>query len=259
MEWWYGLIGIGAGIGCAALAYLAREHVRAMVTTETVPVAELRALHRAAVDAAGPGQFRYRCEVVGRAEPRKRGPLTSELRRVECVWHRHRVTHRYWELRRTSNGGSRRRTRNEVVAQRASTTPFRLRDATGSVAIRVGEHEVVGAEKVLDEFRPDSGGPRRRRGLGGLLGGRASGGTIGFKREEWALRPGGALYVLGEATDANGRLAIGEPSEGGVFIVSAKSQAELVRRERLKYRGFGAGAALATVAGAVVLALGLAG
>jgi hypothetical protein len=50
--------------------------------------------------------------------------------------------------------------------------------------------------------------------------------TIGVQHEEWILRPGTRLYVLGEARDAgNGRLEMRQPAEGDM-ILSTRSEQE---------------------------------
>ncbi|GAU69743.1 hypothetical protein SSP35_14_00770 [Streptomyces sp. NBRC 110611] len=229
-----------------------------MESTETLPVQDLRALHEAAAEAAGGGHFRYCCEVVGQARPHKSGVLRSELEGLDCVWHKHKITRRYKETYRDSNGNRKRRTRTEVLSEHSSSTAFFVEDATGKMVIRPGEHGVVGAEKVLDRFDPHTGGSGSRLTIGPLnlnLGG--GDGTIGFRREEWVVRPGSRFYVHGEATDSDGRLVLGAPEEGGVFIMSVKSEQELLRAENHKVLVFGVGTVLAVVAGIVFLVLGL--
>ncbi|WP_199788117.1 MULTISPECIES: hypothetical protein [unclassified Streptomyces] len=72
---WIGSAGLVVAACCAFLARAAHARARAMERTETLPVQELRALHEAAAAAAGPGHFRYRCEVVGQARPHRDGAL----------------------------------------------------------------------------------------------------------------------------------------------------------------------------------------
>ncbi|MDB1087638.1 GIDE domain-containing protein [Streptomyces sp. ACA25] len=257
---WAGLIALVAALVCAWFAHRARTHIRAMVGTETLPVAELEQLRQAAVEAAGEGHFRYRCEVVGVARPHADGPLTSQLKEVDCVWHRHRVTHKYWEIRTDNEGNRRRQESTRVVSQHASAQPFRVEDATGAIVIEPGKREVDGAEKILDRFERDTGASTGELRIGSLsLSLPSNSGSIGYQHEEWALAEGRRLYVHGEATDAGGSLRIGAPAEGGVFLISTRSQEELVRSENRKLRGFGAGAVVAAAAGLVLSAVGLLG
>ncbi|UQA90839.1 E3 ubiquitin ligase family protein [Streptomyces halobius] len=254
---WIGLAGLVVATVCAYLARTANARARAMESTETLPVQELKALHGAAAEAAGAGHFRYRCEVAGQAQPHKNGALRSELEGLECVWHKHKITRKFEETYRDSNGNRKRRTRTQVLSEHSSSTAFFVADGTGKMVIRPGDHEVTGAEKVLDRFDPHTGGGHRLE-LGPLsldLGG--GNGTIGYKREEWIVRPGSPCYVHGEAGDADGRLAIGAPAEGGVFIMSVKSEEQLLRGENHKVLGFGIGTAVAAVAGVVLLVVGI--
>ncbi|MFK0294661.1 E3 ubiquitin ligase family protein [Streptomyces sp. NPDC090442] len=253
---WVGLVGLVVAACCAYLARTANTRARAMESTETLPVRELRALHEAAAEAAGPGHFRHRCEVVGQALPHESGVLRSELENQECVWHRHRITRRYEESYRNGTGSSRRRrTGTEVVAQNSSTTAFFVEDGTGRMVVRPGNEEFIGAEKVLDRFEPHTGnGNRLTLGPVSLdLGG--GDGTIGYRREEWIVRPGSRTYVLGEASDAGGRLALGAPVEGGVFVLSAKSEEELLRAENHRVLGYGVGSGLAALVGFALVVL----
>lgn len=256
MAWFIGgLIGLAVAGLFGYLTWRAKTRIRAMEATETLTVAELKELHRAAVDAAGEGAFRHRCEVAGVVRPHKRGALSSELKKVSCVWHKHKVTRRYEYVDRDRDGSRRTRTRNEVVAQNTSDTAFFLEDDTGKLVIRPAGHDVEHAEKVTDSFRPHRGGGSVSIGPLTL---RSGGGTVGFKEEEWALRPGTRVYINGEASDiSDGRLALSAPMEGGTFIMSTRSEAEMMHGENNKLLGFGIGSGVAALAGVVLLVVGI--
>lgn len=247
---WAGLAALAVAAVCGYLTHAAHRRARSMESTETLPVRDLLALHAAAAQAAGEGAFRYRCEVTGVTRPHRDGALRSGLAGVECVWHRHRITRRYEETYRDSRGYRKRRTSTEVLSEHTSTTAFLVEDGTGRVAIRPAGHRVVGAEKVLDRFDPPTGGVD---GSGG--GGDGDGTTIGFRHEEWLVRPGSPFYVHGEAADADGPPAVGAPAGGGVFLMSVKSERELLRDENRNVLGFGAAAGVAAVAGMVFAVL----
>ncbi|KOX23653.1 hypothetical protein ADL05_02430 [Nocardiopsis sp. NRRL B-16309] len=248
------MVGLAVAGLCGFLTRRAKTRIRAMESTETLAVAELGELHRAAVGAAGEGVFRQRCEVAGVVRPHRRGALSSELAKVSCVWHQHRVTREYEKVERDGDGDRRTVTRNQVVARHTTDTAFFLEDDTGTLVVRPGGHDVENAEKVTDRFRPHRGGGSVSIGPVTL---RSDGGTVGFKEEEWVLRPGTRLFVHGEAFDtADGRLEIGAPAEGGTFIMSTRSEAELLRGENGKLRGFGIATGAAALVGVVLLAIG---
>ncbi|WP_130799310.1 GIDE domain-containing protein [Streptomyces otsuchiensis] len=253
---WIGVIALVFAVVCFFAARSAEGRSRALTRVETLPVNEVVQLHQAASSAAGPGQFRYACEVVGTAQPAG-GPLISQLDETECVWHRHKVTHKYWETVRDSEGRSKRQERSRVVSENTSTADFLVQDATGTIQVSPGRG-VDKPQKVLDNFEQATGRRARTVTVGSLslnLG--SSSGSIGYRYEEWALLPGQRVFVHGEATDAGGRLAIGPPSEGGLYLVSTRSQEELLKSETTKVRGFRAGAGVLGAAGLVLLVLGL--
>ena len=251
---WTGLLLLAAAAAGAYFARTARARIRSLRSTETLTVRELRDLHSAAVGAVGEGYFRQQCTVVGTARPHKNGVLRSELKKVACVWHRHKVTRKYEETRRDGQGRTRRETHSEVASRYSSPTAFFIQDDTGKLVVRPGDADFTGAEKVLDRFRPyRSRGRGAELDLGPFTVRSHGSGTIGYKQEEWIVRPGRRISVHGEASDADGRLSLGAPADGGVFIMAAKPQEEVVRGERRKLLGFGLGAAAAALAGLGVL------
>ncbi|MFB4196091.1 GIDE domain-containing protein [Streptomyces carpaticus] len=239
---WTGIAALVVAGLLALSARAVRRRVRAIVTADLLTVRELRQLHRAAGEAAGEDSFRYRCEIAGVARPRNTKPvLVSELAGVECVWHRHRVTHRYWEWTTDRNGKRVRRTRERVVAERTSSAAFRIEDATGSVVVQGGGTKVGGAERVMDGFERGGGGS----------------GTIGFRRQEWVLRPGREMHVLGEAADDGGTLVLRKPADGGMFTVSTENRQRRIERERATHLGLWIGALVTAPVGPVLLVLAL--
>ncbi|MCE7080920.1 E3 ubiquitin ligase family protein [Streptomyces sp. ST2-7A] len=253
---WIGVTGLVLAGICLLVARSAAKRVRGIAGTETSTIAELDELHRAAEEAAGAGHFRYRCEIVADTVAPAAGPLISELGKRECVWHKHRVTHKYWETRTDNEGNRRREEKTRVVSQHVSEEDLLVRDATGDILVRPGKKEIDQPEKTLDRFERDTGGGSGGLSFGGFtLNLPSGGGSIGFQQEEWTVAPGRRLYVLGEASDDHGRLMIGPPFDGGLFIVSTRSEEELLGSARGRERGFGiAGRALGVIGALLLLA-----
>lgn len=203
-----------------------RSHLLAV---ETLTTGTIKALSDAAAGAAGPGAFRQRVEVVGTTQPVASGPLTSELSKTECVWHRHKVTRRYHHLERDSKGNQTRSTREEVMAENTTKDPFLVRDVDGTIPV-VPTRVVQGARKSLSEFRePTAHDGEATVSLGPFelnLGGGDN--TIGYEYEEWLLPVGKKVFIQGDATDASGELAIVEPEGSPKLIISTKSESELL-------------------------------
>jgi hypothetical protein len=250
------LLVLGAVVGF--FAWRSKEKERKMITTETLTSQALGELAAAAATAAGPGAFRHTCEVTGTVQPGPGGALKSELSSTECVWHKHVVSRKYWETRRVRDSDGDYRTRRveswERVAERQSDQPFTLVDQTGSVGVHAGGKEPDGREQVVDRFEPSNeqrGTELRFGGFSLNLGGGREG-TIGYKYEEWVLRPGRRLYVLGEATDASGSIVMTNPS-----IISTKDEQQLIQEARTSQRWLTIGGAVAGVAGVVLIVVGL--
>ena len=246
------LLAVAAGLGVWHRMLTMR--LRAMAGAETVSCADLAELREAAAQAAGQGAFSHVCEVVGAVQAGEHGPLTAEVSRAECVWHRHVVRRRYRQRTRTADG-TRTETRTETVAELTSSQPFVVRDSSGAVLVDPAGARFDRVEQVVDRFE-------RARGGGGLdvsvFGISLSGGdgTVGYEYEEWVLRPGQRVYVLGVASDRTGVLTMRKPA-AGPYIVSTRSEEELVGSARTQRTLAVTGAALAAVAGLVLLGLGL--
>lgn len=216
---------------------------RDMFLTETIGSGTLHELHRAATAAAGPGAFRQRVDLEGTAAAGPHGPLSSELTGTPCVWHHHRVTRRFQEEAKDSEGRPRLETREEVESELRSETAFCVRDGEGTVLVET-EGDVGDARKVLDVFeeaRPGRDVPGR---------------TLGYRREEWVLELGTPLYVSGEAFDRDGSLVVGEPEGKARLVVTTRSQTQMLESARSSERGLRVAAA---VSGAAALVLGVVG
>jgi hypothetical protein len=213
------------GAICLLLAAIAgfvfirsRARIHEMIVTETYTAKELAELQEAAAGAAGDGVFKYRSEVKGSAEAGPDGLLRAELSDTECLWHQHVVTRKYWTTeRRTDSKGNdrtRRVERTEKVAARQSDQPFLLRDQTGAVAVHPAG-AMQDMEKVVERFEAaDEASTNTKISLGKFnfsIPTSKREGTIGYKYEEWILRAGKDLYVLGDVVDPSGQLAITEP------------------------------------------------
>lgn len=251
---WVGAIALVVAAVCGVLAYLAKRRLHAMITTETFTAKELETLRTAASDAAGQGTFRYRCEVTGTAQPGPGGALKSEISGTECVWHRHVITRKYWETRRDDDGNRRRVERQETMADTTVGPPFLVADGTGSTLVDPAGTRPEGVQKVVDRFeRENQRQHKTELKIGNFslsLPSTPREGTLGYRYEEWVLKPGARLYVLGEASDASGEICVGKPSESGPFIISTKNEQDLIQENRRNQK-------VLTVAGAVLAPLGV--
>jgi hypothetical protein len=168
-------------------------------------------------------------------------PLTSEIVKQPCVYYNMSVTREYEEdyyETDSKTGEQTRKTRreSEQVAGNSQSIAFWVEDATGRTLVNP-DHAEFEATKVVDRFDPIgnlSGGVLSFGGfsmdLGNILSGVGAGTrTLGYHLQELLVPLDRQIYVLGEARDSSGQLAIERPrGKGKKFIVSVKSQEELI-------------------------------
>lgn len=229
-------------------------------STETSSASELAGLAAEVAKEIGAGSFTRAAEVKGTVECA--GPLRAEMSGTPCVHYRTSVTREYEErYEETDKDGNRRsgtRRGSETVSSNERSVPFLLRDETGTIEIDP-TGATIDTEKTLSRFEA-GGGSSLRFGdfmldLGRFTGGLGGRRTIGYRLEEHALPLGRRLYVLGEAADAGGRLTVRKPgAKGGRFLISLKSEEELLTSAK----GLASGlqiAAIVLAVGALVLAV----
>ena len=230
--------------------------------TETTSAAELAAMARSVGGEIGVGAFNQITEVKGTL--RCQQPLTSELSRIPCAYYTMKVTREYEEIswRTDANGKRESQTRrgSEVVAENSRLCRFEVEDATGRVAV-----DATGAkfelEKACDRFEPgDPGGASLKMGrwqldLGLLVLGPGRR-TVGYRYEEWLLPVDRPIFVLGEASDAQGELVIRKPgAKGTSFLVSTRSEESLIQSADKAARWLVVGTTVSGVAGLVMMIL----
>ena len=198
-------------------------------------------------------------------------PLTSEVARQPCVYYEMSVTREYEEYRgrrsrkRQRAGKSRRG--SETVASNSQRVPFWIEDATGRILVNP-DHSQIDSVKVVDRFDQAEGarGAILRFGsfsvnLGNILPATPEMGsrtTLGYRLQEKLLPLEQRVYVLGEARDASGQLTIEKPREGGKpFIVSLKSEEELIGSARSTIQWLLASGVASGIAGIGLVLAGL--
>jgi hypothetical protein len=240
------------GLICLALAGLCvylflnqRKTLRATQVAETFKCGELSEFSKATTEQVGEGTFEKVCEVVGAATPAESGPLTAPESKQPCVWHKTVLTEHYWDWERDSDGDRRRVERTRQLSSPTSETTFYVDDGTGRVAIDPRNAEIDGEEKVFDRMERDMNTGAQISDIVGSIF-QVGDSTIGIEHEEWVLRPGKQLYVLGQVTDRAGNLELRKPSENPM-VISTRTEQEFAASTR-KW-------AIAALAGAVVLGL----
>lgn len=258
--WFVGVILLGVAGYCGYTVHHARKSIQRMTATETVASADLVHLHTAAVAAGGEGSFSEVVEVKGVVRTGPGGPLTSQMTDTKCAWHRHKVERKYREKYRDSDGDKRTRTKTETLTSHRTTDLFYVEDATGKTLVRpsVIVHK---PKKVLDEFEePKAKKTSQGGGFLATIGNIAKDmmddeNTIGFRRREWVLKDGARIYVLGEASDADGELVVGEPSDGSKLLITTQTEEQMSEEKGKQGALFTIGGGVAALAGVVLVAI----
>ncbi len=257
--WLIGVVGLLV-VGGLLWSYRSdRQRLEAMRGAETVEVALLHSLHAELRRDLGADSFFYRAELKGRAEVKE--PLQSELTGTECIYYSMSVSREY-EERYTAQEGDRRvekvRRGSETMASQQRGIRFELVDGSGRVWVDPTEAEVV-AESVLDRFEPAQGHQRELK-LGSFRlrldepirsGDRT---TLGYRFRESVVRLHQPLYLLGEAREWNDEVVVGQPRDGGRWILSTQSEEQLTQAtiSAMRWKLVGAGVLLLASSGLIV-------
>ena len=262
------MIFIPAGLAAVAVLFffLSRGQGKKaldMQATETSTSAELERLARDIAAEIGPGSLNQVAEIKGVVE--SPNPLKAEMSGTDCIWYRSTVTREYEEsyTEKDSNGNTRNATRrgSETVSANERRLPFLVRDSTGTIEVDP-EGATMDGERVLSQFEQGERGASIRVGtfsmnIAAIGSGRR---TLGYKLEEWAIPTGRNVYVLGEAKDDGGRLRVGKPGiKEGRFLISLKSEEQLVQAAKTGSTVLGVLSAVFGVAAVVILVLVLTG
>ena len=253
-----GIVLLAAAVGGFFYMRHTRGELHAMIGAETLPVSELEMLRSASDEVGGQGHFRKQCEVVGVAHPRPEGLLVSEISGTECVWYRYVVKRRFQYVE-WKDGRRETRTKTDQIAEHTSWQGYALRDDQGVlIGVDPNGTRPDRAEQVVKRFEPSRHEPPRNlaQKLGELFFSAPSE-TLGYEYEEWVIRPGQRLYVLGEVHDKIGPLVIGKPEGDGYFIVSTRTEQELRKSRRGRHTLLAFGVPAVAVLGLVVLVLAI--
>ena len=264
---WMWIVGLVL-VGVAAVLFFLRRSQAAklaqMIATETSTCADAAKACRSAEGMSGVPGGGAQVEIKGVIEPRE--VLKAELSGQDCACYR-AVVEREWEEKRwrTDSQGHRRHETHrgkDVMSRNERLDPFLVRDDTGKVLVDPQGAHIDWVESVnrFDRGEPEGG----TLSLGGFslnLGSLALGGgrrTIGYRYREWLLPPDHPVYVLGEAGQSGNDPCIAKPSERGMkFVVSVKSEEEIVAGARRTVFWLSIASAICGLAGIVLIILGL--
>jgi E3 Ubiquitin ligase len=185
-------------------------------------------------------------------------PLIAEHSEKPVVYYQASVERKFevTEQERDSNGNYRTvvRTRTETVSSNTRAVPFYLNDGSGGQILVDTEGASVDAIQTFDRFDPNP-----PEGFNFSYGGGDSR-TLGYSYREKSIPINTQLYVLGEISDRRGQISIVKPSEKGKnFIISTKSEEQIVKSAESSAQWQLYGAIGLTVGGVITIIAGFLG
>jgi len=261
-----GAILVLGGVGMYFGSQSQKKKLDIIKGTETSTAAALKDIASSVAKDIGAGSFNQIVEVKGKIECDQ--PLASELSQTPCVHYSMKIDREweetYWDTDSEGHRTQKTRRGSDNVSSNTRSIPFLVRDATGTIKVDPTGAS-IDSEKVFSRFDPGeiSGGSIRIGRFALNLASNLMGGgrrTLGYRYEESAVPLGRDIYVLGEAVDSSGELRIQNPSQkGGKFIVSLKSEEQLVKSAGSATRGLMIGGCVAAALGVVLVILGALG
>jgi hypothetical protein len=218
-----------------------KKRMEAIAGVETSTTAALQEICSGVASEIGKGSFEQVAEVKGVIECDN--PIESEIDKQPCVYYNMSVTRRweeeYYEKNQETGQNERKiRKGSDIVSSNIRSVPFKVRDDTGTILVNPNDAKIEG-EQIVDRFEPQnsiSGGTvsigKFSFSLGGLstLGGGRR--TLGYHFSETILPLNRNAYVLGAASDSSGQLMIQKPREKGQYLISLKSEEELLKSSK---------------------------
>ncbi|MCB9728590.1 MAG: hypothetical protein H6746_08940 [Deltaproteobacteria bacterium] len=270
-----GIVFIAIGIALLFWSTKKKRGAAVMATTETSRIGDLAALVESVrAELPGGGASGYAEVVELKGTIRCSDPVVGELSGQPAAICESRVL-RIMETRhetRDSQGTVRTdwRKSEEVVSQNRREAAFHLDDGSGRVRVLPAGAK-LDLDKVVDRFEPPGGVEQQlggglsvgfgsfRVGIGaGMMGGGRR--TVGYRFEERILPVDKALYALGEIADVEDGLVLRKPqTKGASYLLSLKSEEELVASATRAARWMRVGAVALMVLGGALAVIWLVG
>ncbi len=256
-------------IGCVLLFMRRSQQAKLseMMATETTTAEKLLQTVKYVTERMGQaGSFKQVAEVKGTIQCDS--PLTSEIAKEPCVYYSSSVSREYeetyWETdSQTKEREQKTRRGSDTVSNNEQRVRFWVEDSTGRTQIDPSGAD-VDAVKVVDRFEQGEQQEGGQISFGafsfsiGAFGGNSGTRTLGYKFTESIIPLGRPIYVLGEASDSSGALLIQKSAEKGAkFIISLKTEEELVRSAGSAVQWLLVGGIGLNAVGAVMIVMGL--
>lgn len=228
------LIAAAAAAGFGVARWQQGRRLGRLLAARSTSIAELQDLQTSVAEQMGSGAYREAVKLEGTLvcpEP-LRAPWSGEA----CVAFIDTVHHVFQERVETTTTEADGRTsrsshweqREEQVSRLERRCPFGLRQDDLELAVDPTGAELE-LETVVDNLEPEA---ESRRSGSITLGRSGQLRSLGLRRREQVLRAAGRIFVVAEASDATGRLSLGRPGQGGLFLIRRDGEEALLRTTR---------------------------
>lgn len=205
-----GILALMASGGLAFLAWRSRRVLQAIEATPTTPIGRIKI----------PGYYEIKGKVLCE------NPLSTPGTGEPCVYFHLRITDEVQEVVHDSNGHHRTRNHTEVVEDKEESCSFQLQDKTGTIGVLPSGATFEGSEALnRREGRTDDPWKAERAAAMRMharehKGGRTTVTAIAVGRQVYAI---GAVQSL-----RNGLFLQRDEAQGRPYLISVKSESELV-------------------------------
>ena len=241
-----GVLLLIAIIGFFVLGSAKRKRER-MLGTETYSAAEITAVYEDTKAEMIGGPFIMPCELKGRIDTPS--PLTAPFSRKKGIWV-HSLTERqrqYVDWVTNPNTKKRRKILRQVwetVSDETNSVDFYVKDESGRIRVSPQGAELIGKIEVFDNYEQEPGRGEER--------------ILGHRRREWIIPTGVPVYVLGVVSDVAGDLIMRRSGDDEKeFIISLKSERELVKQLGSTVQGWRVAVPVCGVLGAGLIVIGI--
>ncbi len=259
-----GIILIGVGVLLIIMRTKKQGHLLEIKSTPTSTTKELADTCKSINDELGTtGGFKQLVEVKGMIKCDQ--PLTGELSKQPCVYYDMKVEERYeetyWDKDANGNQVRKTRTGNTTVSSNTQKINFQIMDETGKITINPNGAN-IDPVKVVDKYEPHTAN-QASISFGGFklnlnTGSSGDRKILGYQYTESILPLDRKAYVIGLASDSTGELMIQQPTEKGKpFIITLKSEEELVKGTESTIKIMMISAIVCWVAGAAAIVIGM--
>ncbi len=271
---WVGLILVVAAVVLFVLSKKSESKAFEMKATETSRVGDLQGLMaEIAADMPGGGGSGYSDFVELKGTIVCDQPVTGEMSNQPVALYETRVERQIETRREVRDSQGNVRTEwsksTETVSSNRRDATFYLDDGTGRLRVRP-EGADLQLETIVDRFEQPSaveqgaslaiGGMRLAVGSGFGMSMGSDRRTIGYRFIERVLPIGRPLYALGEVADTDDGLVLRKPADKDKpFLLSLKSEEELVRSAESSAKWLRIGAVALGVGGIALAVIGAIG